>query len=256
MKKILDRTLNDFNEADPETHFWTDGSKVFNYNTLLRGANPKTFAYDGIFAKDDLRCFCGETCLKDADVETFRPLNYTYAIDKNNVYTITGKIKDVDIETFSVLDDGKYLLLYNRLGIPEYTFYGYAKDKNHIYYHNYEGKPKIIKDAVLESFTAYNDGYFARDQNHIYGNGRRIKNADVKTWRKISALPNSLYSKDHKKIFYAFWEIKADYETFELEIPENAKYITYQLARDKDNFYKNGELISEEEFSKLKNKMC
>ena len=252
MKKIADRLLNDYSEADPETHFWTDGAKVFHHSTVLRGANPRTFRYNGIFAKDDLRCFCGETRLKDADVETFRTLNYTYAIDKNHVYTITGKVKDADIETFSILDDGKFLLGYNWLGIPEYTFYGYAKDKKHIYYHNYEGKTKIIKDAVVESFTSYNDGYFAKDQNHIYGNGRRVKNADVKTWGKISALLNSLYSRDNKKVFYAFWEIMADYETFELEISENAKYVTYQLAKDKDYFYKNGEIISKEEFLKYK----
>jgi hypothetical protein len=34
-------------------------------------------------------------------------------------------------------DNGKYLLLYNRLGIPEYTFYAYGKGMNYIYNHNY-----------------------------------------------------------------------------------------------------------------------
>ncbi|MCJ8155539.1 DKNYY domain-containing protein [Chryseobacterium sp. SSA4.19] len=254
MQKLSDRSLNDFNEDHPETNFWTDGIKVFNQKTLLRGANPKTFIYDGIFAKDDRKCFCGENWLKDADVDTFEPLNYTYAIDKNNVYTITGKVKDADIATFKVLDDGKSLLGYNRIGIPEYTFYSYVKDKNNVYYHNYEGKPKVIKNADGDTFISLYDGYFAKDKNYVYGNGKIIKNADVKSWDTLSEIPNSYYSKDSKRIFYGFWEIKADYETFELEIPEKAKSVEYQLAKDKDNFYRNGEIISKEDFEKYSSK--
>lgn len=254
MKKLTNRSFNDFNEGDPSTHFWTDGTKVFSGNNLIRGANPNTFGYEGIFARDDKKCYCAERWLKDADVATFNPLNYTYAIDKNNVYTITGKVKDADIKTFEVLDDGKSLLWYNSSGFPEYTFHGYAKDKTNIYYHNYEGKPKIIKNTDIKTFTSLNDGYFAKDENGIYGNGKKIKNANVKSWTKISTLQNSLYSKDDKRIFYAFWELHVDFDTFELEIPENAKYIKYQLAMDKNNYYRNGEIISFEKFEQFKNK--
>lgn len=254
MKKLSDRPLNDFNEDDPETYFWTDGKKVFHQKSLLRGANPETFLFDGIFAKDDNKCFCGESWLKDAEVETFKTLNFTYAIDKNNFYTITGKVNNADIETFKVLDDGKGLLGYNKIGIPEYTFNSYAKDKNNVYYHNYDGKPKIIKNADVNTFISLYDGYFAKDKNHIYGNGKIIKNADVKSWDSISKISNSYYSKDCKRIFYGFWEIKADYETSQLEIQENAKSVTYQLARDKDNFYRNGEIITKEEFEKYSRK--
>lgn len=252
MKNLIDRPYNDFDEDNPETDFWTDGNKVFNRFTPLKGANPKAFLYDGIFAKDDRKCFCGELWLRDADVETFRVLNYTYAIDKNSVYTITGIVNGTDIETFEVLDDGKYLLWY-RGGIPEYSFYGYAKDKNNIYYHNYEGKPKTVKGFDLGTFISLNDGYFAKDKNHIYGNGKVIKKANVNSWRKISEIPNSLYSKDDVRFFYAFREIDVDYETFELILPLNAKSVKHQLAKDKNNFYRNGEIIGAENFEKWKN---
>lgn len=252
MKSLKLRPYNDFDENNPETEFWTDGNKVYNVKSVLRGANPNTFLYDGIFAKDDKNCFCGESWLKGADVETFQVLNYTYAIDKDYVYTITGKVKDADIKSFEVLDNGKSLLWYNRVGIPEFTFCGYARDKNNIYYHNYEGKPKVIKRGDLNTFSSQNDGYFGRDKNFIFGNGKIIKKADVNSWNKISDLPNSLYSKDDKRIFYGFWEIKVDYETFELEIPKNAKFIHSQIARDKNNFYRNGEIISEAEFEEYK----
>ena len=251
MKSLKDRPFNDFDETNPETQFWTDGTKVYNGVNSLRGANPKTFLYDGIFGKDDKKCFCGESWIKDADNQTFKVLNYTYAIDKNYVHTITGKVKDADIESFKILDDGKFLLWYNRMGIAEYTFYGYAKDKRNIYYHNYEGKPKIIKNADLESFSSFNDGYFAKDKNNIYGNGKIIKKADIGNWKKISELPDSLYSKDKKRIFYAFWEIDTDYESFKPEIPKNAKYSNHQIARDKNHFYENGEIITKERFNEL-----
>jgi len=252
MKSLKSRPINDFDETNPETEFWTDGVKVYHHNSVLRGANPATLFYDGIFAKDERKCFCGESWLRDADVKTFKVLNYTYAIDKNHVHTITGKIKCVDIKSFEVLDDGKSLLWYNRDGIPEFTFCGYAKDKNNIYYHNYEGKPKIIKKADLKTFSSMNDGYFGRDKNFIFGNGKILKNANVNNWSTISNLPNSLYSKDDKRIFYGFWEIEVDYETFELEIPENAKFIHHQIAKDKNRFYRNGEVIDETEFEKSK----
>ena len=254
MKKLSDRPYNDFVEDNPETEFWTDGNKVFNRFKHLKGANPKTFLYDGIFAKDDGKCFCGETWLREADVETFRLLNYTYAIDKNNVYTITGKIKDADIDTFEVLDDGKILLWYDKDEIPQYSFQGYAKDKNNIYYHGYDGKPKIVKCADLKTFESMGDKYFAKDKSHIYGNGKVIKKANTNTWRKISEIQNSFYSKDDSRVFYAFWEINVDYETFELIIPSNAKSIDHQLAKDTNNFYRNGEIISAEEFERLKEK--
>ena len=197
--------------------------------------------------------FYVELWLRDADAETFKVLNYTYAIDKNSVYTIMGKVKGADIETFEVLDDGKYLLWYDRFDTPEYTFYGYAKDKNNVFYHDYDGAPRIIKNADLRTFKSLNDGYYAKDKNHVYGNGKVIKKADVNSWRKISEIPNAHYSKDISRIFYAFWEIDVDYETFEVVIPENAKSIEYQLAKDKEKFYRNGEIINAEEFEELKN---
>lgn len=251
MKSLQLRLVNDYDETNPKTEFWTDGIQVYHQKSILRGANPETFFYDGIFAKDGNKCFCGESWIKDADLDTFRVLNYTYAIDKNYVYTITGKVKNADIQSFEVLDDGKSLLWYNKAGIPEYTFKGYAKDKNNIYYHNYEGKPKVIKKADLDTFESLNDGYFAKDKNNIYGNGRIIKKANVSSWNKASNL-NTLYSKDHRHLFYGFWEIEAHFETFEVEVPQNAKCIQYQIARDKDNYYRNGEIITQAEYEKYK----
>lgn len=249
MKKLIDRPINDFDEFNSETDYWTDGQKVFNRFTHLKGANLNEFEYSEIFAKDDKNCYCGEICIKNADSESFKILNYTFAIDKNNVYTITGKVKDADVSSFEVLDDGKFLLWYNKKGNPVYTFKGYARDKNNIYYHSFEGKPKIVKNADLETFFSLKDGYFGKDKSCVFGYGKQIKKAEVKSWVKMSNLKDSLYSKDNSRIYYGFWEIpETDYKSFELVIPENAEEIKWQLAKDKNNYYRNGEIIPFDEF--------
>jgi len=249
MEKLTDRPLNDYDADNPETEFWSDGNKVYHGKWgEFKGVNLKTFVHYGFWCKDDRKCFHGRHWLKDANADTFKALNYTFAIDENNVYTITGKVKDADIKTFEVLDNGKSFLWHNKAGIPLYTPKGYAKDKNNVYYENYEGKTKIIKQADLETFESIGDTYFAKDKNHIFGNGKIIKKADINTWAKFTETPLSYYSKDDKRIFYGFWEINVDYETFELVIPENAKSIKFQFAKDKNNFYRNGAIISFDEF--------
>ena len=208
---------------------------------------------DCMWAKDDRRCYDGGIWLRNADIESFKPLNYAYAMDKNHVFTVTGTIKNVDIASFQVLDTGKCFLRYNEIGIVEYTPTGYAKDKNYVYYDNYEGKTKIIKKADVETFTSFGDTYFARDKNHVYGNGKIIKKANSNTWTKFTQMPISLYSKDNCRVFYGFWEIDVDYETFEVLLPQKAKSINCQLAKDKNRFYRNGAKIRKGELEMLMN---
>lgn len=251
MKKLTDRPFNDFDEDNPDLEFWTDGIRVFNRFSELRGADLQTFEYSGIFAKDARRCYCGDALLQDADPATFKILNNTYAADSCSVYTITGRVAGADISSFEVLDDGKALLWLNKKGIPEYTFCGYARDRNFVYYHNFESRPKSVKKADPQSFVSLNDGYFAVDSNFVFADGRVLRTADVHSWKKISPIPNSLYTKDCRKIFYAFREIEdADYCSFRLIVPDGARYIKYQLAEDSNGFYRNGSRISEDELEK------
>jgi len=267
-KKLSDRPLNDYDRLNPETEYWTNGTHVYcgvgethleqwdgdvksYYETHIKGANPKTFLYAGQFGKDDQRCYSRwGRWLKSADVETFNVLNYTYAIDKNYVFTATGTVKNVDIKSFEVLDDGEFFLWYNNANIPEYSPYGYAKDKNCVYYENFEGKTKIIKKADVETFISYGDAYFASDKNHVYANGRIIKKANPQTWRKFTDIPLSYYSRDDSHVYCGNVEMEVDYESFEVILPVNAKSIPIQFAKDKNKLYCNGVVISTKSYKR------
>ena len=56
-------------------------------------------------------------CIRDrrgADPASFRVLNYAYAMDKTAVYTTSGRIPDVELAAFQVLDNGQ-----NDSGAPQ-----------------------------------------------------------------------------------------------------------------------------------------
>ena len=96
--------------------------------------------------------------LRGADAASFQALNYAYAMDISAVYTTSGRIASADTSTFQILDNGQ-----NASGTPQ----GYAKDKNNVYFHNGDGKVKVLKTANVRSFQSLGDTYFAKDCRHI-----------------------------------------------------------------------------------------
>jgi hypothetical protein len=143
--------------------------------------------------------------LKKANPQTFRSLNNTYVTDGVNVWAIGGRIIGADAETFQVCDDGR--CSSDRCHFP----YGYAKDKNHVYYDNNSGVTKIVKKADPASFFSLGDAYFGRDNHFIFCGAYTIAKADHKTWRKLEGH----YSMDKNHVFYFSQKIiGADLATF------------------------------------------
>ena len=102
--------------------FLRDGAVYFSglyENSLLKGVAPKDFCYWHYWGKSSTACFLGGIRLRGADPASFRVLNYAYAMDKTAVYTTSGRIPDVELAAFQVLDNGQ-----NDSGAPQ----GYAKD--------------------------------------------------------------------------------------------------------------------------------
>ena len=66
-------------------------------------------------------------------------------MDKTAVYTTSGRIPDAELAAFQVLDNGQ-----NDSGAPQ----GYAKDSRQVYFHNGDGKVKVIKGAEVSSFRS------------------------------------------------------------------------------------------------------
>ena len=160
-------------------------------------------------------------------------LNYAYAMDKTAVYTTSGRVSDAELAAFQVLDNGQ-----NDSGAPQ----GYAKDSRQVYFHNGDGKVKVIKGAEVSSFRSLGDTYFARDEKRIYAYGKQLPKAELTSWELLG----HWYSRDARRVYYLNREIKgADRYSFVVCTPLDAAPLADHLARDKDHFYQNDEMIEE-----------
>ena len=216
--------------------FLRDGAVYFSglyENSLLKGVEPKDFCCWHYWGKSSTACFLGGIRLRGADPASFRVLNYAYAMDKTAVYTTSGRIPDAELAAFQALDNGQ-----NDSGAPQ----GYAKDSRQVYFHNGDGKVKVIKGAEVSSFRSLGDTYFARDEKRIYAYGKQLPKADLPSWELLS----HWYSRDAKRVYYLNREIKgADRASFTVCTPPDAPPLADHLARDKEHFYQNDEIIEE-----------
>ena len=154
-------------------------------------------------------------------------------MDKTAVYTTSGRIPDADLAAFQVLDKGQ-----NDSGAPQ----GYAKDSRQVYFHNGDGKVKIIKGAEVSSFRSLGDTYFAGDEKRIYAYGKQLPNVELTSWELLG----HWYSRDVKRVYYLNRELKgADRDSFTVYTPMDAAPLADHLARDKEHFYQNDEVIEE-----------
>lgn len=134
---------------------------------------------------DDCNKYDKKRRIKGANPKTFEILNKHYVKDKDrfyvcdwfgteisNISTRCEKIKDVDSETFEVID-------------VEYNNY-YAKDKNHVYFYG-----SIIEGADSQSFKNF-DIYSAIDKEKVDSVLDKYDVSDI----------NSSYAIDKKYIYY------------------------------------------------------
>lgn len=212
-------------------------------NSLLKGVAPEDFLCWHYWGKSSSACFMGGVRLRGADPTTFRVLNYAYAIDKTAVYTTSGRVPCVNTECFQVLDNGQ-----NDTGAPQ----GYAKDNMQVYFHNGDGKVKIIKAADVISFHSLGDTFFARDNKRIYAYGKMLPKVDMASWELLE----HWYSKDNRRVYYLNREIKgADRDSFKVCTPLDAPILSDHLARDKYHFYRNDEVTDEEKWMEYLHRM-
>lgn len=251
-------------ESYPEQYadylYWTDGEKVFFGNSEIRGADVETFEpLLDAFARDKNNCYLQGGKLKGTDPQTFRCLSFTYAADNKHVWTMVGIIPEADIETFQALDSGKHALSRRKQFLPDGSFriyesfvpHGFAKDKNNVYYYDYQGKNKILKSADAATFVSHDDGYFGHDKNVVFCGFAKLPKSNPATWQKF---PNSVfYSKDDQRVYYGNALVKgADLETFTPVVKRDSIGNLYlrPLASDKNQHYQAELPISREEYEK------
>jgi hypothetical protein len=226
-----------FREADRTTLYWIRGDTVLYRHYPLKGADVDSFSfYLGSFGKDHKHCYCTSIRLAGGNGATFRALNYTYATDGTSVWTMGGKIKDADAESFVVCDDGVHYL-----GSGSQVPYGFGKDKNRVYYYDFDGKPNWVRKASAASFVSLNDGHYGKDDGFVFCGAASLPKARVEHWRKIGGY----YSKDDARVYYFNRLIRdADYDTF--EVVDTGGFL--QMAKDKNRFYDTDRVVSEAEF--------
>jgi DKNYY family len=231
-----------FHDNDLTTQYWIDDQGMTIWRqTPIRSARAASFRfYLGGFAKDEKNCYCYGGRLVGAEPKTFRALNYTYFTDGRLVWTIGGKLPDVDAETFVVCDSGSYTDTVP--GTTTRVPYGYGKDAQRVYYYDFDGKPNLVRKATAKTFISLGDGHFGKDENFVFCGNATIAKAKVAHWRRIGGN----YSKDDSRIFY-FNRIMngADFESFRV-VPSQSKMPYLNFARDKNHFYWNDRVVDDD----------
>ena len=216
--------------------FLQDGAVYFSglyENGLLKGVLPEDFLCWHYWGKSSTACFMGGIRLRGADPASFRVLNFAYAMDKTAVYTTSGRVPGADLATFETLDDGQ-----NDSGAPQ----GYARDSRQVYFHNGDGRVKLIKGAEVSTFRSLGDTYFARDAGRIYAYGKPLPRVELTSWE----LFRCWYSRDARRVYYLNREIQgADQDSFTVCTPPDAPPLADHLARDRNHFYWNDEITEE-----------
>lgn len=236
-ERILGRP---FQQDDPTTEYWSRDGVVYYRAFSIAGADPSTFRfYLGSFAKDANHCYCTNTQLRNAHPESFRAMNFAYFTDDESVWTMGGRLPDVDATTFVVCDDGANPM---RTGwVP----YGYGKDSTRVYYYDFSGKPCVVRKAAATTFESLGDHYFGRDHQYVFCGLAVLPGANRESWRKI----HGHYSTDGRRIYYFNRRIaKADAETFQVYPAHDP---TTQLAKDRNTYYWNDGIITQVDYDRM-----
>ncbi len=164
------------------TLYAMDGKKVFYRGNEIAGADPASFApiLVGADGKE-----LGYEGFDDATGESVR--EGVYAKDNYAVYRGGRKLPDLDPKTV--------VFYYANPGVdgPPLPLY---KDKNAVYYQD-----RKLEGALPSNFKDVN-GYYAKDERHVYYFGEIIQEADPATFVKINPPPDA----DGKILgYYRLW---------------------------------------------------
>lgn len=228
-------------DNDSSVTYWTDGRKIYFRQREINGADIDSFEwFDGGWAKDDRRCYINGIRLQNAIPATFSVLNRAYAKDKSNVWTLGGQISDADSNSFEVCDSGTYYSSYSALP------YGFAKDKNNVYYTEFSRKGTVVKKANPATFHSLDDGFFGFDDAGVFCKSGILPKADPLKWQKIQT--SGLYSICENRIYYQNKLLKsADAETFEVI----TEIQSYNFAKDKNSGFSCEKVISFQELDAI-----
>ncbi|QUB94857.1 DKNYY domain-containing protein [Leptotrichia sp. oral taxon 218] len=159
--------------------------------------------------------------IENADLKTFKDLDYNFAKDKNNIYYKNKKLDGIDAASFEKIEfnfikdkNGLYKIdedeekneiklipLNEKVNLENFEEIGgnYYKDDKNLYYFG-ENEFKKIDGSDPNSFEYDNENYtfIAKDKNNVYFDGEKVKGIDVKSAEGI----DGLWIKDKNSVFY------------------------------------------------------
>lgn len=159
--------------------------------------------------------------IENADLKTFKDLDYNFAKDKNNIYYKNKKLDGIDAASFEKIvfnfikdknrlykidedeekNEIKLIPINEKVNLENFEEIGgnYYKDDKNLYYFG-ENEFKKIEGADPNSFKYENENYtfIAKDKNNVYFEGEKVKGTDVKSAEGI----DGLWIKDKNSVFY------------------------------------------------------
>ncbi len=176
---ILINELEVFYRYDYETGFELINDTITYNDRLLLNVDINSFkVLNYNYAIDKNIAFCGDNKLPDVDIATFEVLTLNLAKDKNQVYSSSRILQHADSESLRLFDN------HNSL---------YFRDKNYIF-----SGDTVIIGADVDTFKTI-ENTFGIDKNYVYQYGRRLDHIDAKTFEII----NNTY-RDKNGIYYGW----------------------------------------------------
>lgn len=170
--KLAKVDRNSFEEVGDS--YWKDKNHAYFVNETsikpLKGLDSKNFNFLGeSFAFDNSFAYCDGRVMKSCTNPTtlkLIPNGGSYARDVNNIYFGGAVLKNADIKTWKLLENGfsrdEKSVFFLAKKLPkvdietwEYIDHVYSKDKNHVYCMNHIKKDKSPKEWNLEKVNEY-----------------------------------------------------------------------------------------------------
>jgi len=190
--------------------------------------------------------------IENADLKTFKDLDYNFAKDKNNIYYKNKKLDGIDAASFEKIEfnfikdknrlykidedeeknEIKLIPINEKVNLENFEEIGgnYYKDDKNLYYFG-ENEFKKIEGADPNSFKYDNENhtFIAKDKNNVYFEGEKVKGIDVNSAEGI----DGLWIKDKNNVFYEGKKLKGISS-------DNFSYFNGGLSYDKILIDKNG----------------
>ena len=208
-----------------------DENNVYFNGRIVKSADPATF--EEVKNKEDLMFKDKDSVYALFYSKRYYEKSCDLETDSSTFLVDLREFKNADADSFEILS--KYLY----------------RDKNRVYYHN-GAQVSVIERAVPNSFKILEWPY-SKDLKNVYYYTSVLEGADPNKFEVLCSECvsrwTSGYGKDQKTVWHGPFPISdSDPDTFEVL---NAHY-----ARDKNNFYFNGEIVKQfdsESFEILQN---